>query len=64
MAVLIIIAAALALFAVCFILVKHKNKLSARRVKGNEFEQLEILLQNIEAYGKSTASRKKGGGNR
>lgn len=64
MAVLIIIVAALALFAVCFILVKHKNKLSARRVKKNELEQLEILLQNIEAYGKRTASRKKGGENK
>lgn len=64
MEVLIFITAILAAGTVCFALKKHKHKKSGRHSAENELEQLNILLQNIEAYGKSSCAKKKDGDGR
>ena len=64
MEVLILIAVILAVATVCFAMKKHIRKKSGRKMPLNELEQLNILLQNIEAYGKSDSAGKKAGDGR
>ncbi len=64
MELLILIAAVIAAAAVCFVRLMHKHKNSGRRSHETELDRLNILLQNIEAYGKSSDLPKKGGDGR
>ncbi len=52
MEVLVFTGIILAAGAVCFAVKKHRYKKSSQNTARNEIEQLNILLQNIEAYGK------------
>ncbi len=62
MEVLVFTGIILAAGAVCFIIKKHRYKKSIHGAAHNEIEQLNILLQNIEAYGKT--DKYKGGDRR
>ena len=42
----------------------HKHKNSGRRSRETELDRLNLLLQNIEAYGKNSDLPKKGGDGR
>lgn len=55
MKLLILFIGVLLALSVCFAIKKHKHKKNGRGAAENELEQLNILLRNIEAYGKNTS---------
>ena len=64
MKILILIVPVVAAAAVCFAYLVHKHKNSGRRSHETELDRLNILLQNIEAYGKNSDLPKKDGDGR